>query len=44
MSLWEFAAVLEGYRKANSSDEDPLVPPTAEEFRAMVEARARSLH
>jgi len=44
MSLWEFAACLEGYRKANTSDDEPLAPPTAEEFRAMIEARAGVVH
>jgi len=40
MSLWEFAAVTEGYRRANSSEEEKLPPPTPEEFRSMLERHA----
>jgi hypothetical protein len=36
MSLWEFAACVEGWRKANSPSER-LEPPSPEEFAAMVE-------
>lgn len=35
MSLWEFAACVEGYRKANSPEPKPP-PPTAEKFAEMV--------
>lgn len=40
MSLWEFAACAEGYRRAHSAEEERLPPPTADEFRAMVDAHA----
>lgn len=48
MSLWEFAACTEGYRRAHSTEEEKPVPPTAEEFRTMIERhaemRARTLN
>ncbi|UXN70892.1 hypothetical protein N8A98_06810 [Devosia neptuniae] len=35
MSLWEFTAMVDGYKAANSSDEKPEAP-SADEFYAMV--------
>lgn len=40
MTLWEFAACLEGYRLANSPPEKPPVM-TPDEFRAGVERHIR---
>lgn len=40
MSLWEFAACTNGYRRAHSPEER-LPPPTPEEFRKMVEHHER---
>ncbi len=36
MSLWQFVACLDGWKAANGVEEKPE-PPSAEEFRDMVE-------
>ena len=36
MTLWEFNACCEGYRRAHSPEEPPA-PPTPEEYAAMIE-------
>lgn len=36
MSLWQLAACVDGWRRANGGDEKPP-PPTAEEHDAMLE-------
>lgn len=36
MSLWELAACIEGWNRANGGDDDPPEPPSAAEFYDMV--------
>lgn len=42
MSLWEFSACVEGWRRANSTEEEKLPPPTAEEFQQMLDKHAKN--
>lgn len=44
MSLWEFAVCCEGFRRANSTEEEKLSPPTPAEFREMLDRHAGAMH
>lgn len=37
MSLWEFMCCAEGWRRSQSTEEEKLDPPTAEDFFDLVD-------
>jgi hypothetical protein len=44
MSLWEFSACVEGWRRAHSDEEEMPDPPSNEKFDEMIERHARIYH
>lgn len=44
MTLWEFAAAAEGWRKAHATEDDKPPPPTAAKFEEMKSNYAKRYH